>query len=146
MARLCQRRGVVTLAFDFRRNRQTANGLLGRADEFLDLARHALDHFVTQGRWSRTVSPLPSWQSRLRCTSSTTVQPEIIASGSHGGRSGWNSGTPRATLDLWSVDQLHNMSGAPLLGFAVLLKFCGIRLRNSGLGTCHESNSRLVRG
>ena len=25
------------------------------------------------------------------------------------------------------VDQLHNMSGATRLGFAVLLKFCGIR-------------------
>jgi len=45
------------------------------------------------------------------------------------------------------VDQLHNMSGATRLGFAVLLNFCGIRLRTTAAwATCHESNSRLVRG
>ena len=35
--------GVITLAFDFCRNRQTASGLLTRAGEFLGSARHALD-------------------------------------------------------------------------------------------------------
>jgi len=34
--------GVITLEFDFRRNRQTASALLDRADEFLATARHAL--------------------------------------------------------------------------------------------------------
>src|SRR5437879_3966128 len=43
--------GVITLEFDFRRNRQTASALLDRADDFLATARHALDEGRLAGRY-----------------------------------------------------------------------------------------------